>query len=275
MFMHIPHTMDPKIISGLADQLDSHPLYARVQTLDDLRLFMSHHVYSVWDFMSLLKYLQMRVAPATVPWTPVGSPAVRFFVNQIVVGEESDEGLPDADGNPTYTSHFELYCDAMREIGADPSDAIHFSETAATQGIDAALALGTTPVAAKHFVESTFAFIATGKPHVVAAAFAFGREHIIPAMFRSLLSNMNITREAAPTFHYYLERHIHLDEDFHAPLSLKMVDELIGGDAAMAREAEEAARAAVQARLRFWSDVQVALSGERTAHPAYEAVASI
>jgi hypothetical protein len=256
----MPHTIDAKVIAGLTDQLNSHPLYARVQTLDHLRLFMSNHVYSVWDFMSLLKYLQMRVAPAAVPWTPKGSPAVRFFVNQIVVGEESDEGLPDADGNPTYASHFELYCDAMREIGADPSGAIHFSETAAMQGLDAALALGIAPVGAKHFVESTFAFIDTDKPHVVAAAFAFGREHIIPAMFRSLLSRMNITQKLAPTFHYYLERHIHLDEDFHAPLSLKMVNELIGGDATKAREAEEAARAAVNARLKFWSDVQDALA---------------
>jgi hypothetical protein len=254
------NTISADAIAGLTEQLNRHPLYQRVQTLDDLRVFMSHHVYSVWDFMSLLKYLQMRIAPAAVPWVPVGSPAVRFFVNQIVVGEESDEGLPDADGNPTYASHFELYCDAMREIGADPSLAIRFTETAARQGIQTALALDSIPAAAKQFVESTFAFIDTDKPHVVAAAFAFGREHIIPAMFRALLAKMNITRNDAPIFHYYLERHIHLDEDFHAPLSLKMVNELIGGDADKAREAEEAARMAVNARLKFWAGVQEALA---------------
>lgn len=254
------HTINPSVIAELGQQLNSHPLYERVQTIDDLRVFMQHHVYSVWDFMSLLKYLQMRIAPTAVPWTPQGSPAVRFFVNQIVVGEECDEGLPDADGNPTYASHFELYCDAMREVGADPSDAMRFSKTAAAQGIGAALALGTAPLAARQFVETTFAFIATGKPHVVAAAFAFGREHIIPAMFRALLAKMNVTQRDAPTFHYYLERHIHLDEDFHAPLSLRMVNELIGGDAVRAREAEDAARAAVAARLEFWSGVQGALA---------------
>jgi hypothetical protein len=250
-------------VRGLSKELDSHPVYAQVQTLDDLRLFMSYHVYSVWDFMSLLKYLQHCVAPATVPWTPTGSPAVRFFVNQIVVGEESDEGIPDAEGNPTYASHFELYCSAMREVGADPSDVIRFSETAAAQGMDAAYALAVAPAPARRFVESTFAFIKTGKPHIVAAAFAFGREHIIPAMFRSLLSRMNITQRDAPTFHYYLERHIHLDEDFHAPLSLKMVNELVGRDAAKAREAEATARTAVEARLRFWSDVQEALTARK------------
>lgn len=253
------HTIDAKVIAGLNDRLNNHPLYACVQTLDDLRRFMAHHIYSVWDFMSLLKYLQLRIAPAAVPWTPVGSPSVRFFINQIVVGEECDEGLPDADGKPTYASHFELYCDAMREVGADPAGAIRFSETAAANGLDAALGLGIAPVAARAFVESTFAFIDTGKPHVAAAAFAFGREHIIPAMFRALLAKMNITQQVAPVFHYYLERHIHLDEDFHAPLSLKMVNELIGGDATKAREAEEAARAAVEARLKFWDGVQATL----------------
>lgn len=252
-------SIDASVISELDEQLNSHPLYSRMQTMDDLRLFMAHHVYSVWDFMSLLKYLQSRIAPASVPWTPVGSPAVRFFVNQIVVGEESDEGLPDAAGNPTYSSHFELYCAAMREVGVDPSSAIRFCEIAASQGVDAALALGEAPLAARQFVESTFAFINTDKPHVVAAAFAFGREHIIPTMFRALLAKMNITPQDAPTFHYYLERHIHLDEDFHAPLSLRMVNELIGGDPEKAREAEEAARAAVGARLKFWDGVLAAM----------------
>ncbi|MDO8931263.1 MAG: DUF3050 domain-containing protein [Rhodocyclaceae bacterium] len=254
------HSIDAKVLSGLSERLNDHPLYATVRTLDDLRLFMAHHVYSVWDFMSLLKYLQFRIAPASVPWTPSGSPSVRFFINQIVLGEESDEGLPDAAGNPTYASHFELYCDAMREVGADPAGAIRFSETAAAQGVAAALTTGVAPAAAQAFIESTFAFIATGKPHVVAAAFAFGREHIIPAMFRALLAKMNITAKEAPTFHYYLERHIHLDEDFHAPLSLKMVNELIGGDAVKAREAEAAARAAVEARLKFWDGVQAVIA---------------
>lgn len=254
------HTLDAAVIAGLNDRLDSHPLYAQVQTLADLHIFMAHHVYSVWDFMSLLKYLQLRIAPAAVPWTPSGSPSVRFFINQIVLGEESDEGLPDADGNPTYASHFELYCDAMREVGVDPAGAIRFSETAAAKGVDAALALGTAPAAGRAFVESTFEFIATGKPHVVAAAFAFGREHIIPAMFRALLAKMNIDKAQAPVFHYYLERHIHLDEDFHAPLSLKMVNELIGDDPAKLREAEAAARAAVEARLKFWDGVQAAIA---------------
>jgi len=247
------------VTARLHEPLNQHPLYAAVQTIEDLRIFMAHHVYSVWDFMSLLKALQQQIAPATQPWKPRGSPVVRFFINQIVLGEESDEGLPDAHGNPTYASHFELYCEAMREIGADPEPAIHCAEVAADQGIEAALRLPQTPPAALDFMRCTFGFIATDKPHVIGAAFAIGREHIIPEMFRALLARMNVTRAQAPSFHYYLDRHIHLDEDFHAPLSLKMVNELIGCDATKQAEAEAAAIAAVEARIRFWDGTLAAL----------------
>jgi hypothetical protein len=250
-------------IAALHDPLNRHPLYPAVQSIDDLRLFMAHHIYSVWDFMSLLKTLQNQIAPTSVPWKPRGSPEVRYFINQIVVGEECDDGLPDANGNPTHASHFELYCDAMREVGADPAPAIRFAEVAAERGFEAALALDIAPPAACQFMRATFGFIATGKPHVAGAAFALGREHIIPEMFRALLAKMNITQTQAPAFHFYLERHIHLDEDFHAPLALRMVNELVGNDAAKLAEAEGAAIAAVKARIGFWDGVQAVLAQRR------------
>lgn len=215
--MSPPIAFSAKVVAALDEKLNKHPLYEAMQNLDDLRLFMAYHVYPVWDFMSLLKYLQYKIAPAAVPWKPRGSSSARFFINQIVLGEESDEGLPDAHGAPTYLSHFELYCNAMREVGADPSGAIHFADIASERGINSALALNVAPSAAHAFMETTFGFIATDKAHVVGAVFALGREHIIPDMFRAFLARMKITEQEAPAFHYYLKRHIHLDEGFHAP----------------------------------------------------------
>ena len=54
----------------LKDALLNHPLYRRIDTLPALRLFMEHHVFAVWDFMSLLKELQRRLCCTTVPWAP-------------------------------------------------------------------------------------------------------------------------------------------------------------------------------------------------------------
>jgi hypothetical protein len=239
-------------IESLRAKLEAHPIYSAVQTLDDLRVFMRHHVYSVWDFMSLIKYLQNEVAPARWPWTPGGDASIARFINELVLEEETDIALPGRQG---HTSHFLLYLDAMREIGADADTPARFVQQVAEQGIAAALDSGLAPAPSAAFTRTTFDFLGSGKPHRVAAALALGREHVIPSMFRAFLSRMAVTQAQAPSFHYYLNRHVHLDEDFHAPLSLRLLAALCGGDAGKWREAEAAAETAVNARILFWDGV--------------------
>lgn len=256
-------TFDLASITALRERLDHHPLYTSMRTLDDVRNFMAHHVYSVWDFMSLLKYLQHRLAPASFPWVPIGSPSVRRFINEITLEEESDEGLPGANGSKAYASHFELYCEAMREIRANADVPLSFVAMVRRDGLETALARSAVPEPARRFMRTTFSFIATDKPHVVAAAVALGREQVIPGMFRALLQEMQISPRQAPAFHYYLERHIHLDQDHHGPLSLLVLDELCEGDPAKLTEAKEAAALALSARMEFWGGVQQALVRNR------------
>jgi len=251
--------LNDDFIESLRVKLEAHPIYASVRTLDDLRVFMQHHVYSVWDFMSLIKYLQNEVAPARWPWTPGGDASVQRFINELVLEEETDVALPGSEG---HTSHFMLYLAAMREIGADADIPARFVDKVAGQGIDAALGSGLAPAPSAAFTRSTFDFLASGKPHTVAAALALGREHVIPSMFRAFLSRMGVSEAEAPSFHYYLNRHVHLDEDFHAPLSLRLLAALCGDDARKWREAEAAAAAAVDARILFWDGVLQALPSQ-------------
>ena len=258
-------SFDLSVVEPLREQLARHPVYECVRNEQDLCVFMAHHVYPVWDFMSLVKYLQGVVAPTSMPWMPRGDAAVRRFINEIVLEEESDEGIPGTAGEFNYLSHFELYCAAMREIGADPTPALNVVTLAGREGIDAALACGALPEPAREFMRTTFGFIASGKPHVVAAAFSLGREHVIPAMFRSLLGRMGVSKDDAPAFHYYLERHIHLDEGSHAPLAMKLLDVLCAGDPTRVAEAQEAARAALAARIRFWDGVAAAIGAQTAA----------
>lgn len=251
-------TISQQIIESFRDRLDNHPIYGAVTTIEQLRTFMEHHVYSVWDFMSLIKYLQSTVAPAEWPWVPVGDGNVRRFINELVLEEESDEAVASADGEQQFASHFELYCGAMEEIGADSGPVRAFVERVKRDGIEQALAHPSVPAPSRRFSETTFAFIGSGRPHRVAAALALGREHIIPGMFRAFLANIGVTEADAPTFHYYLNRHIHLDEDFHAPLSLRLLNELCATDADR-DDAVTTAHEAVEARLVFWDGVHAAL----------------
>jgi hypothetical protein len=233
-------------LEPLRQRLTEHPLYASIRTLQHVRLFMESHVYAVWDFMSLLKALQRTLTCVDVPWVPTSYAASRRFVNEIVLGEESDvyEGRP--------MSHFELYLEAMRQAGADTS-----AMQATLAGCsDGALRLEQASPAARAFVESTFAVIASGSPVACAAAFTFGREDAIPEMFRRFVRQLDQgTDGRLTTFAWYLERHIEVDGEDHGPLALQMMADLCGGAPERWEEARDAAASALLARIALWDGI--------------------
>ena len=103
-------------IENSQTELVNHNIYNNIKTIDDLKLFMENHIFAVWDFMSLLKGLQVNLTCTTNPWTPVENTEAARFINEIVLEEETDEIKEHH-----VTSHFELYLESMKEIGADTS----------------------------------------------------------------------------------------------------------------------------------------------------------
>lgn len=239
-------------IEPLRAQLISHPLYQKMQTLDDLNVFLEHHAFAVWDFMSLLKALQQKLTCTTLPWMPVGIASTRYLINEIVTGEESDI---DNEGNRT--SHFELYLRAMQQAGTG-AQAIHHLFEQLQQGKDINNALTTAPIpeAARNFVQHTFDVIATDKAYIQAAVFTFGREDLIPEMFISMVKEISRQYpEKVSLLLYYLERHIEVDGDHHSHLAYEMTAELCGNDNNRWMEATQAVEAALQARIALWNGV--------------------
>ncbi|WP_033342001.1 DUF3050 domain-containing protein [Catenuloplanes japonicus] len=239
-------------IAPVRAQVTAHPLYRRLDDADAIARFTTHHVYAVWDFMSLLKSLQSELTCVSVPWRPTGSPTARRLINDIVLAEESDE----IDGE--FISHFELYRRGMTGLGADTApldDFLHRIEAGAHPV--AALTAAGAPATAAEFVGETFDMIATLPVHARAAVFAFGREDLIPPMFAEVLAAEADPRSAV--FRTYLARHIQVDEEEHAPMAMQMIADLCGDHDTAWRECATAARRALQARLRFWDGVLAAL----------------
>ncbi len=217
-----------------------------------LNVFMEHHIFAVWDFMSLLKSLQRELTCVDVPWVPKGSADTRYLINEIVTGEESDV---DQDGNRT--SHFELYLSAMKQAGSNSegiADLIKELET--THEVRTAMKKCDIAQPIFDFVSTTFDVIATGKPYLQAAVFTFGREDLIPGMFISFVKELNKqTTDKASIFQYYLERHIEVDGDHHSHLAYKMTEQLCGNNDQYWEEATKAVKNALTARIALWDHI--------------------
>lgn len=243
--------LNKQLIDEHSDVLKNHSLLVMnsLKNKDDLRVFMEHHVFAVWDFMSLLKTIQHEVVPSGNLWVPTqgNRSDIARMINEIVMCEETDVS-PEGGS----ISHFDLYLQAMLEVNANTSRINNFLAEVKTIG---ALPYHLAPKSAEKFMRNTFGAIRRG-PHCAAAAFAYGRETIIPDMFTQLLGQLEIGKLEAPKFHYYLQRHIEVDGDEHGPMSEHLVEYFCDNDPVKIHEAEQAAISAIQARIDFFSDIE-------------------
>ena len=230
-------------ISEYKKAVVNHPLYSQLNTIEDVQKLMEIHVYAVWDFMSLLKGLQIELTCTTLPWKPVGDTKIRRLINSIVLEEESDV---DSAGNPS--SHYEMYLDAMKECGANTNEIDKFVNSVSD------LNLPKVNTAIDSFLATTFDILNSGEPHKIAAAFTFGREDLIPDMFTSIVNDLN-QEYKLDKFVYYLERHIELDGGEHGPLALQLITDLCGEDNQKWEEVSQTAKDCLKARVKLWDAI--------------------
>lgn len=240
-------------MSERRDAVVRHPLYAALDTHEALVTFMEHHVFAVWDFMSLLTSLQRQLTCVTVPWIPTGPTGSRRLINDIVMVEESDE-LGDG-----YISHFELYVRGMREAGADTTAVDKLVDLLrAGRPVAESLVAAGVPGPSAAFAGTTWRIIETTPVHCQAAAFAFGREDLIPDMFTQVVA-VNERSRRLDTFVDYLERHIEVDGEQHTPMAMQMLADLCGDDDARWQECADTVNTALAARARLWDDILAAI----------------
>jgi hypothetical protein len=248
-----PTSLDSDWYATLEQQrkaLLAHPLHSALTSPERLRAFCERHVYCVWDFMCLLKSLQRELTCVESFWTPPRYPQAARLINEIVLGEESDEIAPGR-----VLSHFAWYLEAMDELSADTKP-IRTLTAAVAAGVSPYVALETTRVSeeSRQFTLQTLRTLREPL-ETRLAVFFFARENLIPGLFLPLVEGLG--REGLPcsTLVAYLRRHIEIDGGAHGPMARELLTSLVSQSPNGERAALSAASRALTARETLWDHV--------------------
>ena len=244
-------------LSPLRASLLDHPVYSQITSIEGIRIFMEDHVFAVWDFMSLLKALQRKLCCVDQAWVPPKNSKACRLINEIVLAEESDE-----DGEGGFASHFELYLRAMESCGASTEKVRRFLEAISHgQPVTQALENACVSDSVRTFVSRTFHIIEHAELGDIAAEFAFGRENLLPDLFRKIVDEIDQQHPSGlERFRYYLDRHIELDGDEHGGLAEDLVMQCCGANDALWRSAEHTAVESLIARGQLWDGISQKLT---------------
>ena len=245
-----------KSLEATRAEIMNHRLYETISNEKQICTFMEYHIFSVWDFQSLIKSLQKQLTCVSTPWLPTKDTEARRLMNEIILDEESG---PHPDGG--FASHFELYLDAMQSAGADTSK-IYALLKALEEGKTLEDSLDPLPDVASVYLNQTFKTIQEGDLTELMASFCYGREDIIPDMFRRLITNLS---EKNPTrwkrLGFYFTEHIDCDETRHGPMASAMLERHCSNDEKLWEKAETSAKSVLGQRKNFWDGILAKING--------------
>jgi len=246
-----------KCVAPLRQRLKHHKLYSAFEDIKDVRTFAEMHVFAIWDFMSLLKALQVELTSVKrLPWIPTSGQKGKLarLVTEMVMRYEFD-----TDESGETMSHFEMYLQAMDQLGSDTKQITSFLtmlQACATAGvpcpesIDSALLFCSMPKGVPEFLRYTFSLVESKELHKVAASLAFGRQYLI---IDKLLATIDKSGpQGFGKYKYMLSRHKGLYNKNYTPLSFQILVELCGDDEEKWRDVEEIAAQSLQARINLY-----------------------
>ena len=88
------------------------------------------------------------------------------------------------------------------------------------------------------------------------AFFCYGREDLIPDMFRQLVQKLsNKDPNRWQKLGYYFNEHIDCDENRHAPMARAMIERHCGSDLIKWKKVKESATEALIQRKNLWDEI--------------------
>ncbi|MEQ8473298.1 MAG: DUF3050 domain-containing protein [Marinoscillum sp.] len=228
-----------------------HPVFKKLNSLDNVIKYSEFQIWCVWDFMSILKCAQNFIFNNDILWSPPSNPNAGSAFYKLIESEETDLGFRNDKLNRA--SHFQSFILAMNQMGADTSGINNFLKFIQSgNSLEEALNKSSASEKTQEFLITNNQLI-NKSPLNALALMTLTRENIIPSVFNSLMNNIQKS-DKIEKFIWYHERHIHLDMVLHGKLSFFIFNEFFNATD-LIKESIEASILSLNARIQLLNEI--------------------
>ena len=247
--------------------LFNNKLFEQTFETSKVKIFMDSHVFAIWDYLTILKALQRKLASKNIRLLDQDVPDLPFLINQIVINEEIEE-----ESSQEYLSAlgvYQLYINTMKEIGADINPITNFVESIKNEKYwkDALKETKSLyrylPITTYDYLEHNLSVVDYAKIHELAGVFFFGREDI-HCKFNLFLRGNQENAKNFSNLKNFLQRHIDDDAKNKNPiLGEYILNLLCKNDETKWKEVETSVIEAIKKRNEFLDGINELFERER------------
>lgn len=195
-------------------QIEHHPVYDELTTLNRIECFILYHIFGVWDFNKILKSLQTKLSVDLQDKPQQYSEALKQLLDEVVFalpGELYPYGQPSKD--------FDCYLRASAEINIDPDCYLWYF-------LEAANNLDSLKPGIKELVQFNLDTARSGTISEQLAVWLFGREKLNSQVFTSIAKVIQQENQKCPILIIYRDklRQSTFDRDRLTLTAFKLID---------------------------------------------------
>lgn len=229
--------------------LEKHKLYEHLNTQQALRFFMERHFICAWGYHAILRSIDRELSSTPLVLFSHDVKEALRLVSEIILDEE----VADL-GDGRLASHFELYLEAMQDLGCDLTNILDFLDglDAGLSVVEAARNAGLEDEVVNYaaYIEQTILL----PIHVRAVSLFYEGEPYLPDSLLIKLSTHGPKIKAERLLDY-LERHIEGIKHPGFSPAARLVELFCGVDSERNDAAEKMAERVLRLRIELWNDI--------------------
>ncbi|MGZ9571192.1 DUF3050 domain-containing protein [Alcaligenes nematophilus] len=234
-----------------------------IKSDEELKLFMSWHIFTVWIYISMIKRLQLEFTCPYPIWAPYSNTKSTSIINKIVSYHEGSEPYKNE-----YLNHYSLYLLAMQEIGKDTISITTFVDLLeANMPVKDALEIANVATALKKFILESINLIISGSIEEILGCMICTNQHIFLPLFTHVANSTEIKQVAGEYFLLYDQKYGSANLETRNAESIALLLEQTGENEAYLNIAIQSVADTDRRYADLWNQLKIEIKKNRHSIP--------